>query len=263
MRFAFAPILVGLSLLSSGCALLEDGTRNTVLALRTPIAEHREVARNQRWAEDAWNGVCSAKPGPYSVAYAHGFKDGYAEFLFRGGDGEPPLVAPPYYRRLQDQTPEGFAAIQDWFHGYRHGASVARDSGARQWVTGPSALPVESHESMAETFQPPAPVPASVEIQTPTVSPAATPAPAERPSAKSREPKATSPSPILPTAPAPAGSVLLWDNTPAEPCSHRTGPCPPSATRIRIIGVRTGSGEVEPEPLRARITGITLAPPAD
>ena len=62
--------------------------------------------------------------------HAEGFKDGFAEYLFRGGDGESNLVAPLHYRQIKYQSPEGYAAIQDWFSGYRHGASAARASGA-------------------------------------------------------------------------------------------------------------------------------------
>lgn len=159
MRFVFAPMLVGLSVLSSGCSLLEDATRNTFYSLRKPIEEHRENVRNRRWAESAWSQVCSANPGRFSGDYARGFQEGYAEYLFRGGDGEPPLVPPLRYRHIKYQTQAGFAAIQDWFDGFRHGALVARESGARQWITGPSALPSEPiRAAVPEELPPPTPM---------------------------------------------------------------------------------------------------------
>jgi hypothetical protein len=85
--------------------------------------------------------VCSSgAPGKPSEDYAHGFKAGFAEFLFRGGDGEPPLMPPLRYRDIRYQNERGYSAVQDWFAGYRHGSTLAHDSGARKWITGPSSL---------------------------------------------------------------------------------------------------------------------------
>jgi len=236
MRCAFASMLFGLSILSSGCALLEDATRNTFAAMRTPIAEHREAARNRRWAEEAWGGVCTT--GSYSLDYAQGFKDGYAEYLFRGGDGEPPLVAPPRYRRLTDQTPAGFAAIQDWFHGYRHGAAIARDSGVRQWITGPSALLAGSSDSVPDDV---APVLRDMENQAPElILPAPSPIPLKH------EPLPPKVEPI--------------ESTATHPLIIQMPPPAPAAMRIPITGIRTAPPDVEPGPLRIRLTGITAVP---
>ena len=144
MRPSYALWLLGMSMAGSGCALVEDGTRNVCLAISTPIEIHREKARNEKWAEAAWQNVCM-KDGPttHAADFARGFKDGFAEYLFRGGNSEPPLVAPLRYRHIRYQTGHGYQAIQDWFAGFRTGASAARDSGARRWITGPSSLLVE------------------------------------------------------------------------------------------------------------------------
>src|SRR5436309_2572795 len=107
MRLAFVVMLFAFSMMGSGCALLEDAACNTVQACRTPITEHREMARNRRLAEAAWERVCLAGASNYSIDYAQGFKDGYSEYLYWGGDGEPPLVAPNRYRHLKYQTPQG------------------------------------------------------------------------------------------------------------------------------------------------------------
>src|SRR5438105_8040426 len=140
MKPWFALVWFTLSMLGSGCALAQDATRNLVMSVKIPIEVHQEKARNRQWAEAAWLSACAAEKTSHSGDYAHGFKDGYAEYLFHGGDGEVPLTPPLHYRNTRYQTPEGYAAIQDWFNGYRHGTMVARDSGARQWITGPSAL---------------------------------------------------------------------------------------------------------------------------
>lgn len=141
MRRALALLLFATSMTGSGCALIEDGARNSCLMTCSPVREHREMARNYRWADAAWSQIHAPAPGvAYTPDYIAGFKDGYAEYLFRGGDGEPPLSAPNRYRRLRYQTQEGHQAVQDWFHGYRHGATAARESGARQWITNPTSL---------------------------------------------------------------------------------------------------------------------------
>jgi hypothetical protein len=151
MRRALALSWIGVSIVCSGCALVEDATRNVVVGVTAPIETHREVARNKAWAEAAWQKVCSSGgPREFSADYTQGFKDGYAEYLFRGGDGEPPLLAPAHYRHLRYQTPEGYQAVEDWFAGYRQGAATARDTGARRWITGPTGLLPEVHEPITE-----------------------------------------------------------------------------------------------------------------
>ncbi|MBI1830580.1 MAG: hypothetical protein HYR84_03910, partial [Planctomycetes bacterium] len=144
MKLAVALSLAGLGILCSGCALVQDARRNLCVSVCSPFEAHREQARNRRWAEAAWQQLaCSEHFCKKSDDYARGFKDGYVEYVFRGGDGEPPLVAPLRYRHMRYQTADGYAAIEDWFAGYRHGAALARETGARRWVTGPSSLPGE------------------------------------------------------------------------------------------------------------------------
>jgi hypothetical protein len=136
-----ALALLGLSIPCSGCALVEDSCRNLCQAVCRPFETHMEVSRNRLWAENAWGHACSSNGQMgFSEDYAQGFKDGYAEYLYRGGDCEPPLLPPKHYRRVQYQTPEGYQAVENWFAGYRHGAMTARDTGARRWITGPTGL---------------------------------------------------------------------------------------------------------------------------
>jgi hypothetical protein len=133
---------VELALLCPGCALVGDGAH--LLAYRThqSVSDCLERQRDRRWAEDAWDKTrCSSSGQDYSADYARGFKDGFADYLYEGGTGEPPLVAPKHYRALRYQTAMGYVAVQDWFAGYRHGASVARQSGFRQLVTVAASLP--------------------------------------------------------------------------------------------------------------------------
>jgi hypothetical protein len=164
MRVHLALGIIGLSLLSPGCALVTDATHLLVYEANKSYNDHRERSRNRRWANAAWDEVRQSEPGhPYSDDYAWGFKEGFANYLYRGTP-EPPPVAPPRYRTLRYQTPEGYRAVEDWFAGYRRGVDVAQKGGYRQWITGPSALRVA--------------LPTPLEVPGP-VHPAAPPPPAE------------------------------------------------------------------------------------
>jgi hypothetical protein len=152
MRSVRLSLLIGLLLSSGGCALFADATHvlhyKTVEALR----EYHEWKRNREWAEEAWARHCATAP-PSTEDYAKGFKEGFAEYLYRGA-GEPPVTPPKHYRALQYQSPEGYRRIQDWFAGYRQGASVAHLGGYRRLITGPTSL-------TSDPAQSPAPSPAS------------------------------------------------------------------------------------------------------
>jgi hypothetical protein len=74
-----------------------------------------------------------------SKDYAEGFKDGFIDYLQFGGSGQPPYAPPKRYWGPNYRTPEGYRAIEDWFAGFRHGVTAAKESGYRPWVTLPSA----------------------------------------------------------------------------------------------------------------------------
>lgn len=64
-----------------------------------------------------------------------GFREGFAQYVYAGGDGSPPPVPPRAYWQVDMRTPEGAAAVQSWFEGYRVGAQVARVGGYRDAAT--------------------------------------------------------------------------------------------------------------------------------
>jgi hypothetical protein len=253
MRPWFALASLALSLVGSGCSLVQDATRNIVVSVRAPIDAHHEKTRNWHWAEAAWQSVAATRAASYSRDYAQGFKDGYAEYLFRGGDGDLPLAPPLSYRNIRYQTPEGYSAIQDWFNGYRHGSSVARDSGARTWITGPSALksalsvlpgppPAESGP-LQETLPKPIPPPAPHVV--PGVTPTSGQTKVSGTEANSR------PSEWLDVVRHGSKVALEWvDVAPMPPVESEPVH---EATRARITGVREA-----PVPIRARIVGVTV-----
>jgi hypothetical protein len=84
--------------------------------------------------------MLAVSPGQdYSCDYCRGFKEGFADYLYEGGTGEPPDLPPRNYWRIGYQTPAGRRAIGEYFDGFRHGAGVCQASGLRQYTTVPSA----------------------------------------------------------------------------------------------------------------------------
>jgi hypothetical protein len=145
MRKTLAPAIVGLGLLCCGCG------GPITLAARTVVIEpiHDwaradnciEHHRDYRLAEDVWKAIAEADPShAFSPDFAHGFRDGFADYVYAGGTGEPPPVPPRYYWKVGYETPQGHQAIEDWFAGFRMGAELARESGYRELVIVPSSM---------------------------------------------------------------------------------------------------------------------------
>jgi hypothetical protein len=141
MRVRLALCVLGLLMFCPGCGLIDTGANLVLFEAKDCLDEHAERVRNRHWAEAAWDKARNAAPGGcFSADYGQGFKDGFTDYLFEGGSGEPPALPPQNYRTIAYQTPAGYRAIEDWFAGYRHGTAIARTDGYRQWVTGPSSL---------------------------------------------------------------------------------------------------------------------------
>ena len=66
---------------------------------------------------------------------ALGFRDGFVDYVYAGGNGEPPPVPPRQYWNVMLRSPEGKQLADQWFAGYRHGAQIARDGGYRDLGT--------------------------------------------------------------------------------------------------------------------------------
>jgi hypothetical protein len=145
MRMRFALGILGLCFMSFGCGPFALATRTLIIEpiqyckTADDIVERR---RNYQLADEKWPVVAQANPClPSSPDFVSGFRDGFADYLYAGGTGEPPPLPPRQYWRITYETPEGHQAIEDWFAGFRLGAAVARGSGYRELVTIPSSLP--------------------------------------------------------------------------------------------------------------------------
>jgi hypothetical protein len=98
-------------------------------------------ARNRALARRAWAETFSAPDGQAASAdYGRGFRDGFADYLYAGGTGEPPLVPPRCYWKVGYQSPEGRQAIFEYFEGFRAGVAACQQSGLRQFATVPSSV---------------------------------------------------------------------------------------------------------------------------
>jgi hypothetical protein len=145
----------------AGCSpFLQDGVRNVTEAPVRKCDDIKLCWRARHLAAAAWAQVRRSAPKTFSADYAEGFKDGYADYVIAGGNGEPPGVPPFRYRLTPYASPAGHQAIEDWYAGFRHGAAVARASGERENVVIPlSAPPINAVDLRAGDYGPPSPPP--------------------------------------------------------------------------------------------------------
>ena len=167
MRTRFALGILGLCFMSIGCGPFALATHVLVIEpiqyckTADDISERR---RNYKLADEKWPVVAQANPGlPSSPDFVSGFRDGFADYLYAGGTGEPPPLPPRPYWRITYETPEGHQAIEDWFAGFRLGAAIARGSGYRELVTIPSSSPRPNADLYLPSTHPESLGPPSVE----------------------------------------------------------------------------------------------------
>ncbi len=122
--------------LQSGCTIWQS-TRRTLRQEPHEFSwEHDRGASKTlylSWADTAWQearGYCTPE-NQSSYDYEWGFHEGFAEYCYAGGNGEPPGAPPrPYWHAFKRMSPER-NKVDQWYSGYRHGAKVARTGGYR------------------------------------------------------------------------------------------------------------------------------------
>lgn len=145
MRLRPFIVILGLSVLGTGCSMYESGIRTLICEpckYPTNVEDYLMRLRNRHLAKAVWKDLrkynCERE---FSKDYARGFTDGFADYLDAGGTGQPPPVPPRCYWKIQYQTPEGARAMDDWFAGFRHGALTAQESGYREQIVIPPQPP--------------------------------------------------------------------------------------------------------------------------
>src|SRR5262245_37237454 len=97
------------ALLSSGCC------STGYLTLRTLVCEPskycfkidrvRSKSVYHRWAEDEWDRAVQSGPDfPVSPAYHAGFVDGFVDYVYAGGTGEPPPIPPRQFWNIEGRS---------------------------------------------------------------------------------------------------------------------------------------------------------------
>lgn len=143
MVTALRLLLVGVPLLCmSGCTWLPWFGLN---AVGTPLEVVESCCFDTTMylrAHKAWRDTVASCPDQrLSSAYGDGFCHGFVDYVKRGGSGEPPAIPPMCYRYPVLRTPAQQQAIEDWFAGFRHGSTVAREQGWRNGVIVPIGRP--------------------------------------------------------------------------------------------------------------------------
>ena len=131
--------LATLCILFTGCTVCENARRTVWTepsAFYWKKDKRRSMAVYSSWADAAWSEESQSCPDMMNRPdYRMGFHDGFVDFVWGGGTGEPPPVPPRKMWNVVFRSDEGHQLAEDWFAGYRHGARVARDGGYRSLAT--------------------------------------------------------------------------------------------------------------------------------
>ena len=197
-RRAWAALVLGAVLAGtvvSGCTVCRHAKR-TLLDEPAEFSARRDRRRSidlyREWAEYEWQ-QCAGRcgDGVDGGEFGAGFRDGFVDYVYAGGDGAPPPLPPRKFWNVAHRNPAGHAASHDWFAGYRQGAAAARDGGYRQQAIVQSsfefssALPYDYHGAPGSPLSAPygmpgedvpalpaAPLPAAPTLPAPRVDPA-------------------------------------------------------------------------------------------
>ncbi|MBX9680311.1 MAG: hypothetical protein K2X38_16240 [Gemmataceae bacterium] len=131
MRSYLSLLACLLCLGGSGCSLAQTSTRNAFLGPCEWWEERQENRRYESLAAGSWQSAKSSVDST-QVGYADGYRDGFIDFLKRGGNGEPPPMEMIRYARRKSANR---CAVDQWAAGFRHGSQDARASGQRWCAT--------------------------------------------------------------------------------------------------------------------------------
>jgi hypothetical protein len=123
----------------TGCTVCENARRTVSIEPHIfywKKDKRRSLAVYSSWADQIWAEESQGCPQLAGRSeYAIGFRDGFVDYVYAGGTGEPPPVPPRHLWNVDFRSEEGHQRAEDWFAGYRHGAGIARDGGFRSLAT--------------------------------------------------------------------------------------------------------------------------------
>jgi hypothetical protein len=128
-------VLAVLCVMQSGCTVYYNARRTLITEPRlfNWKADHvKSLKLYEEWAEAAWIETGLGAGGCADPNFAWGFRSGFVEYVYAGGNGEPPAAPPRELWKAGWRTAEGKAAADAWFAGFRQGAAVAREGGYRE-----------------------------------------------------------------------------------------------------------------------------------
>ena len=116
------------------------------------IQNDRVAQREARLlAEQAW--AESPNVGTASPDFENGYHEGFADYLYRGGSGEPPIIPPRGYWHLRFQNHFGKTKTNDWYEGFRAGVADCKARGLRDmWLIPTSLIADPEPPSAAATW---------------------------------------------------------------------------------------------------------------
>ncbi len=154
-----------------GCnTLYADVVRNVVEAPVRGCDDAKLKSQLGKLARRAWDDYRSRCAQEFSADFADGFRQGYADYLYEGPPGLPPAVPPFPYQLRRYETPQGHAAIEQWYAGFAAGAEAAKASGVRDLVVIPLSQPpinIGEYQPRGAPVAPLPPQPAPAELPAP------------------------------------------------------------------------------------------------
>ena len=128
----------------AGCHVLSQAKRTTKYEHQQfPYFLDRRVSHRQyrAWASEAWGTTYHSVAGDgITTDFRRGFFDGFADYCYAGGSGEPPLVPPRYFWSIRYRNDAGDQRIEDWRRGFRLGTQAANEGGYRKRATVPATV---------------------------------------------------------------------------------------------------------------------------
>jgi hypothetical protein len=277
-RRILAPAALAALAALPGCTVYQQA-RRTMIHEPTEFSWKHDRQRSlkiyRQWADQAWiaeNGPCPEE-GLYND-YALGFRDGFVDFVYAGGDGEPPPVPPRKFWNVAWRTPEGNEASHQWFNGYRHGAHVARTGGYRERGIVATTGAVEASYWAGD--EPQLALPAGEDVGAPgellpvpprseSTSDALNHGDDSSPTLEAPEPPAPPiPREPIPSEPAPADAARpeLDDALPAEPFPPHPAPADPFAPAPAAVEPANQPATSARERFRRAAVAVHITPPS-